>query len=284
MGGKGSGRNRTADYAAMREYKAQGHSMQEVADHFGVCEQTAQRVCKGISPQTDRKPKQYRNGWNHEKSEANAIRIIEERAPSFEYVGGFTNTDGFVDIRCKTCGAVLHKSFVSVRHEKATCENCAHIESEKRKAHEKLIKTQKKEWEKAGKRKAKQLSFAVCECCGSLFFPTSVYNKAYCSDECRRKASNAISKDKRLRRISKVLVDKDIDLKDLFKRDDGVCAICGKRCRWDDSSTRDDGTFLAFGDYPSIDHIVPLSKGGKHSWNNVQLACRSCNSRKGNRV
>lgn len=267
----------------MQSYKEQGHSMKQVAEHFGVSQSVAQKVCRGIAPQKAR-PQVYHNGWNDERKEANAIRIINERSPMFEYVGGFTNTDGFVDIRCKTCGAVLHKSFVSIRHGKATCESCAHIESEKRKAHEKLIKTQKKEWEEAGKRKAKQLSFAVCDCCGSLFFPTSGYNKAYCSDECRRKASNTISKDKRLRRISKVLVDKDIDLKDLFKRDNGVCAICGKRCRWDDSSTRDDGTFLAFGDYPSIDHIVPLSKGGKHSWNNVQLACRSCNSRKGNRV
>ena len=284
MGGIGSGRNRTADYAAMREYKAQGHSMQEVADHFGVSGQTAQRVCKGISPQTHkRKPKQYRNGWNHEKQEANAIRIIEERAPSFEYVGGFTNTDGFVDIRCKNCGAVLHKSFVSVRHGKATCENCAHIESVKRKAHEKLIKTQKKEWEKAVKRKAKQLSFAVCECCGSLFFPTSGCNKKYCSAECADKHHNSTKKDRRMRKLSTVMVDKDITLKDLFKRDGGVCAICGKRCRWDAKEERADGTIVTYKDYPSVDHIVPLSKGGKHAWNNVQLACRSCNSRKGDR-
>lgn len=30
----------------------------------------------------------------------------------------------------------------------------------------------------------------------------------------------------------------------------------------------------------TLDHILPTSKGGKHSWDNVCLACRSCNSRK----
>ena len=31
---------------------------------------------------------------------------------------------------------------------------------------------------------------------------------------------------------------------------------------------------------PTIDHIVPLSRGGQHTMTNVQLACYSCNSRK----
>ena len=34
----------------------------------------------------------------------------------------------------------------------------------------------------------------------------------------------------------------------------------------------------------TIDHIIPLSKGGKHEPANVQALCRPCNSRKGNKL
>lgn len=34
----------------------------------------------------------------------------------------------------------------------------------------------------------------------------------------------------------------------------------------------------------TIDHIIPRSKGGKHTWDNVVIACESCNSRKGDRT
>jgi len=34
----------------------------------------------------------------------------------------------------------------------------------------------------------------------------------------------------------------------------------------------------------SIDHILPLSKGGSHSQENVQWAHLVCNTRKGNRL
>ena len=31
----------------------------------------------------------------------------------------------------------------------------------------------------------------------------------------------------------------------------------------------------------SIDHIIPVSRGGAHLFNNVQLGHRKCNSRRG---
>ncbi len=33
-----------------------------------------------------------------------------------------------------------------------------------------------------------------------------------------------------------------------------------------------------------MEHIVPLSRGGRHLWMNLVTACRGCNHRKGNRT
>lgn len=49
----------------------------------------------------------------------------------------------------------------------------------------------------------------------------------------------------------------------VFERANGICGICGE------SVCRDDKWH--------IDHVVPLAKGGVHSYDNVQLAHAACN-------
>ncbi|MGB3695162.1 MAG: HNH endonuclease [Spirulinaceae cyanobacterium] len=34
----------------------------------------------------------------------------------------------------------------------------------------------------------------------------------------------------------------------------------------------------------TLDHVIPRSKGGKHTWDNVVTACERCNSKKGSRT
>lgn len=73
--------------------------------------------------------------------------------------------------------------------------------------------------------------------------------------------------------------DRSITLKELIKRDGGICQLCGKPT---DGSDINDGHIGKR--YPTLDHIVPLSKGGTHTWDNVQLAHMSCNARKCDRI
>lgn len=269
----------------MRAYKAQGHTMKEVAERFGVSQDRAQVVCKGIAPQKSR-PQEYKNGWDEERQIANAIRTIAERAPMFEYAGGYTGSDGFVDLRCKTCGAVIRKSYVSVRHGRAQCENCLQIaveEKAKQEALRRKIDADRKAWKEAGKKKATQLSFSFCKACGEMFF-SERKGVLYCSATCARREHDAIKKDKRIRKIASIIVDKDITVESLYEISNGKCALCGGDCNWGDHVIRDDGTFVVGAMYPSIDHIKPISKGGLHEWSNVQLAHFGCNSKKGNRV
>ena len=49
----------------------------------------------------------------------------------------------------------------------------------------------------------------------------------------------------------------------IFKRDAHQCQYCG---------THEDLT---------LDHVMPKSRGGKSSWDNLVTACKSCNSKKG---
>lgn len=288
MGGKGSGRNRTADYAAMREYKAQGHSMQEVADHFGVSGQTAQRVCKGISPQTNKRKQHYVNGYTKGDfdRDAYATKIVSERIHGFEYVDGFTSSDGSVRLRCKKCGAVIVRSWITVRHNNIACENCKRIVAEekaKQEEQQRRLEAERKEWAKAGKAKAKQLSFSICKGCGSLFYSERL-GVQYCTIDCQKRTLNAIGKDKRLKKMMGIVVDRSITVEKLYEKSNGVCAICGGQCDWSDHVLRDDGTFVVGAMYPSIDHVKPISKGGLHEWDNVQLAHLSCNSKKSNKI
>jgi hypothetical protein len=34
----------------------------------------------------------------------------------------------------------------------------------------------------------------------------------------------------------------------------------------------------------TLDHVMPLSKGGRKNWENIVTACKPCNQRKGNRT
>ena len=52
--------------------------------------------------------------------------------------------------------------------------------------------------------------------------------------------------------------------KEIFIRDDYTCQYCGLR-----------------GSKLTIDHVIPRSRGGLHTWDNVVTACQPCNHRKG---
>jgi 5-methylcytosine-specific restriction endonuclease McrA len=60
-----------------------------------------------------------------------------------------------------------------------------------------------------------------------------------------------------------ICTKKNIGFRDLY-----ICQYCSEKL------TRSEST---------IDHIVPVSKGGKLTWTNVVTSCRDCNNKKGNK-
>ena len=63
----------------------------------------------------------------------------------------------------------------------------------------------------------------------------------------------------------------------MCERDRWTCQICGNAVITDPTNTVELRS-------PTIDHNVSLARGGRHRWNNVQLACRECNAIKRQRV
>lgn len=60
-----------------------------------------------------------------------------------------------------------------------------------------------------------------------------------------------------------------------------LCAICGRAVDPDDTWIGKNGRRCYGRNYPTVDHIIPLKHGGTDTLDNVQLACKHCNSSKG---
>ena len=108
-----------------------------------------------------------------------------------------------------------------------------------------------------------------CPSCGTRFRSSNPY-RLYCSESCKNagKPSGYIERAKSFG----VEYDTSVTLDAAIRRFGATCYICGKPCDKDDKRW---GTFGP--DYPTIDHVVPLSKGGTHTWGNVRIACGECN-------
>lgn len=59
----------------------------------------------------------------------------------------------------------------------------------------------------------------------------------------------------------------------LFARDDYTCQYCGRH-----------RSELRGRQFLTRDHILPVSRGGGNSWDNVVTSCSACNNRKGGRL
>lgn len=186
----------------------------------------------------------------------------------FKYHSGYINSDSHMFIKCDKCGEVLKRSGgflrkVLRREKDIFCDQCE------------------------GRTTTNELTIPIekkCIHCGKIF--TTTYNRqSYCLDECYRKHRNQkLEIRKRLKLyelIDNGAYDSSISLETLIIRDRNRCHICEGKCNKNDFEIIDDN-FIVGKDYPSIDHIVPVSKEGSHTWDNVKLAHHYCNTIKSN--
>lgn len=136
---------------------------------------------------------------------------------------------------------------------------------------------------------------SACEQCGVGYERRFSFQR-FCSDKCRHDCRNgnpafkaellrryhlymqtdrgrAVGKRRRLRRKRRLVGDAEVVVAaQVFERDGWRCQLCG--CR-----VRQTGSNYHF-DRATMDHIVPISRGGRHTYANIQTACNLCNSKK----
>ena len=111
-----------------------------------------------------------------------------------------------------------------------------------------------------------------CAQCGTAFMPNRS-SQIFCSRLCKRGKHRAASQRTRMLRhdagAERIVRD------EIGDRDGWVCGICreplDRTLRWPESDSQ------------SLDHVVPLSKGGLHRSGNVRIAHLGCNVKRGNR-
>lgn len=185
---------------------------------------------------------------------------------------------------CAMCGAIFTPKAVT---QKTCTEECGkeyrRIKERERERSKRTctdeewkaarLENLKKRWANKKPKPKKQPYTGTCAVCGKTFTTRNPAQKT-CSKQCGKRYKNA----KKQHRIPKEqMIDKDITLEALYIRDSGVCYLCGGKC---DFTDRDTDSNITGANYPTIDHIIPVARGGLHAWHNVRLAHFSCNSLK----
>lgn len=134
--------------------------------------------------------------------------------------------------------------------------------------------------------KKQNLKQKPCQECGKPVGYTFGRSKIFCTKNCAKQNQKrrpefkeaqkaARKKRKAIQRGAKV--GQAFSYKQVFDRNGWRCQLCGKV-----TPEHKRGTISH--NAPEVDHIIPLSKGGEHSINNVQTLCRACNGWKSDKM
>lgn len=241
---------------------------QEIADKYGLHIVNVYKRCKKLGITAQKVDSSGKSVFARRKNGANpadwhylasAEKTVIEYAPGFDFV---SYKGKKVKIRCQKCGDVLIRNTQTIKRYKTTCETCKGLE----KGRNELISALNTILEEKTPK--------TCFTCEKTFYSPYPSQK-YCSDRCKKKAKKCKGYRSRAKRYG-VEYQPGISLVKVYKRDAGICQICGLPVDWSDNEFN--GYVGAY--YPTVDHITALANGGGHTWDNVQLAHFMCNSEK----
>lgn len=272
--------------AQIFELRKQGYSYKDIAEVFDMKKGSVAALCRdhgfgGVMSANDSRVR-VKDQKEH----------VDKYLPDgYEYVSGYSGSDGILEIKCKKCDTVFNISMSWIRNincKGISCPECKRKRKEEAEIHKKLerekaeaerkARAEQRTAEKEAEREAKKRT-VKCKICGKIFATYNSKQKC-CSAECSKKYSNRLSTRRKDERVADdKRIDKDITALGLYLRDGGRCWICGGRCDTSDYIMRD-GYKICGNNYPSVDHVVPVCEGGEDSWENVRLAHRICNTKR----
>lgn len=215
--------------------------------------------CKGCGKLSTAKQKKRTNYCTHEcygknsKHLKDGVRIAKE-CPTCgnEYQG--TSTQIYCSDICKKRKSKIYigkceycDSAFTSRTKRVTCNDECSYELQKQK-----MRVDEREFN--------------CDICGSIFKSRNAGRKNCYS--CSKKKNNS-SSFKRRAKWHNVYYE-PVNRYKVYRRDKYICQLCGVKTLKSKAGTSHDRE-------PNIDHIIPMSKGGPHTYNNVQTLCRKCN-------
>lgn len=119
----------------------------------------------------------------------------------------------------------------------------------------------------------KPITQHVCKECGRAFTPEyGNKHRAFCSVQCSVRHGRRISKGVREARKRGNGYEPVNPIR-VFERAGWRCYLCGRETPRALRGTCESNA-------PEVDHIVPIAKGGRHTYANTACACRACNQTK----
>lgn len=214
-----------------------------------------------------------RNAVQREQAFSNKVSLLH---PDVEYISGFKTSNNHSNYRvllmCKQTGIKFYAYVSAIRKKKWHCSVCSHSASMC------VINSDRGKYDCLMNEHFTVDIYMPCRWCGNVFLTHSM-RRCYCSNECRKAKENhdkSARKNRRYERAKSNGKYEVISLQRLYIRDKGKCYLCGKHLTLTEDYNREDA--------PTIEHVIPICKGGTNTWENVKLACRNCNVEKGIKI
>lgn len=220
---------------------------------------------------------------NSRKTGQKTLKIRCTRCETEKSESSFYFSKGRFSSRCKSCSHELYRKTYTPKHgandNESTCNHCGKIYRPKQRRASEYCGQKCKSDARNAKAKAervrqKQNSLRLCVVCKMPVPSSARSDKKYCSTKCAEDVRGKINNS--TRRLRTESPDIRISRFEIYSRDNWVCQLCNKpvnrELTWPHKQCA------------SLDHILPLARGGTNAITNLQLAHYSCNSRRGDKI